>query len=115
MNIARNGVIEWVQAGPDGDTVKGNDADNYLSGASGGDTLVGRRGNEYLLGDVVAFGNNGKDILKGVRAETPSTEAWATTPSSPGTVRRTRSPAETAATWSTPTTSIAYRRIAPRG
>ena len=65
INFARNVVIEWVQAGPAGDTVKGNGANNYLSGAGGGDNLVGRGGNDQLNGDIVEFGNNGNDILKG--------------------------------------------------
>jgi Ca2+-binding RTX toxin-like protein len=65
INFASDVVIEWVQAGPAGDTVKGNNADNYLSGAGGNDTLLGRRGNDDLLGDIVVFGNVGNDTLNG--------------------------------------------------
>jgi len=65
VNFAPKVIIEWVQAGPDNDTVKGNSADNYLSGAGGHDTLVGRGGDDKLLGDIVVFGNNGNDTLNG--------------------------------------------------
>jgi Ca2+-binding RTX toxin-like protein len=65
INFASNVVIEWVQGGPAGDTIKGNDVRNYLSGAGGNDTLAGRRGNDRLVGDIVEFGNNGNDILNG--------------------------------------------------
>ena len=65
INFAPDVVIEWVQAGPEGDTVKGNNADNYLSGAGGNDTLLGRKGNDDLLGDIVVFSNIGNDTLNG--------------------------------------------------
>jgi Ca2+-binding RTX toxin-like protein len=66
INFASDVVIEWVQAGPDSDTVKGNSADNYLSGSNDDDTLVGRKGNDHLVGDIMVFDNNeGNDILKG--------------------------------------------------
>jgi Ca2+-binding RTX toxin-like protein len=65
INFAQMVVIEWVQGGPDSDTIKGNDARNYLSGAGGNDTLAGRKGNDRLVGDIVEFGNNGNDILNG--------------------------------------------------
>jgi Ca2+-binding RTX toxin-like protein len=65
INFASDVVIEWVQAGPDSDTIKGNSADNYLSGAGGNDTLVGRKGDDNLRGDIVEFGNVGNDTLNG--------------------------------------------------
>ena len=65
INIASGVVIEWVQAGPDSDIIRGNGANNYLSGANLHDRLVGRSGNDRLVGDIVVFGNNGNDILKG--------------------------------------------------
>jgi Ca2+-binding RTX toxin-like protein len=65
INFASKVVIEWVQAGPEGDTVRGNNVNNYLSGAGGNDTLAGRQGNDRLLGDIVVFGNNGNDTLNG--------------------------------------------------
>src|SRR5215218_5918227 len=42
INFAPKVVIEWVQAGPESDTIKGNGARNDLAGAGGHDTLVGR-------------------------------------------------------------------------
>jgi Ca2+-binding RTX toxin-like protein len=65
INIARGVVIEWVQAGPGDDTVKGNGAANYLAGAGGDDLLVGRGGKDLLVGDFTVFGNVGNDTLRG--------------------------------------------------
>ena len=65
INFASKVVIEWVQAGPNNDIVKGNDASNYFLGGNLNDTLVGRKGNDHLVGDIVVFGNEGDDTLKG--------------------------------------------------
>jgi Ca2+-binding RTX toxin-like protein len=67
INIRPKVVIEWVQAGPLPDIVKGNDAENYLSGLDGGDRLLGRGGADTLRGDAVVFGDIGNDVLKGDR------------------------------------------------
>jgi Ca2+-binding RTX toxin-like protein len=65
INFAASVVIEWVQGGPAGDTIKGNSAANYLSGGGGNDTLIGLKGNDRLVGDIVVFGQSGNDSLNG--------------------------------------------------
>jgi Ca2+-binding RTX toxin-like protein len=65
INFASNVVIEWVQAGLDNDTVKGNGADNYLQGRDLNDTLMGRGGDDKLVGDTAVFSDEGNDVLNG--------------------------------------------------
>jgi serralysin len=77
MSIAWGVRIEDAAGGPDGDRIRGNDLDNRLTGAGGGDTLEGGAGLDYLRGEegddsIVggadfddAHGNMGNDTVRG--------------------------------------------------
>lgn len=65
INFASKVVIEWVQAGPGNDTIKGNSANNYIQGRDEHDNMAGRGGNDHLVGDTGVFGDVGNDVLNG--------------------------------------------------
>lgn len=60
--------IEFVIGSLHGDTLKGDDGFNLLSGGVGDDTVVGRGGNDNLRGDTgddTIDGGTGRDVLYG--------------------------------------------------
>ena len=51
-----------------GDTIRGDETNNYFYGGAGSDTLAGRSGNDMLSGDAgqdIISGGDGNDILSG--------------------------------------------------